>query len=263
MDAQGRPPSWPLAGPPPPAEPMTGRGLVRMLAIAAAVGGFLAYVGAFGTEDTPLPLRFVYMIAVAWVGTLSGRLIYRWVARLPWIGRRIWTAAVANAVLMTPLMTVVVWGGAQFLPGQAPPVRYLPGYVLNSLIMCLVMTTAGLTLRNRRPPAAPAPAAPPKFLERLPPKLRGGEIWAVEAEDHYLRLHTSLGQDLILLRLADAIAELDGIEGAQVHRSWWVAREAVTDVERGDGRAILTLKDGSKAPVSRTHAKALRQKGWI
>jgi DNA-binding LytR/AlgR family response regulator len=70
---------------------------------------------------------------------------------------------------------------------------------------------------------------PPKFLERLPLKLRGAEVWAVEAEDHYLRLHTSKGQDLILMRLADAVAELEGIEGAQVHRSWWVARDAITD----------------------------------
>jgi DNA-binding LytR/AlgR family response regulator len=85
----------------------------------------------------------------------------------------------------------------------------------------------------------------------------------VEAEDHYLRLHTSKGQDLILMRLADAVAELDGIEGAQVHRSWWVAREAITDAKRGDGRATLTLRDGAEVPVSRTYAGMLRERGWI
>ncbi|MBP9755381.1 MAG: LytTR family transcriptional regulator DNA-binding domain-containing protein, partial [Phenylobacterium sp.] len=111
--------------------------------------------------------------------------------------------------------------------------------------------------------AAPAAPAPVKFLERLPLKLRGAEIWAVEAEDHYLRLHTSKGQDLILMRLADAVAELEGIEGAQVHRSWWVARDAVADARRGDGRATLTLKDGSEVPVSRTYAKLIRDAGWI
>ena len=88
-------------------------------------------------------------------------------------------------------------------------------------------------------------------------------MWAIEAEDHYLRLHTSKGRDLILLRLADAIDELDGIEGAQVHRSWWVARDAITDAKRGDGRATLTLKDGCEVPVSRTYAKIIRDLGWI
>jgi len=57
-------------------------------------------------------------------------------------------------------------------------------------------------------------------------------------------VHTSKGQDLILLRLSDAIEELAGLEGEQVHRSWWVARDGVTEVERGDGRAVLTLKSG-------------------
>jgi DNA-binding LytR/AlgR family response regulator len=108
-----------------------------------------------------------------------------------------------------------------------------------------------------------ASATPAKFLERLPLKLRGADVWAVEAEDHYLRLHTSKGQDLILMRLADAVSELEGIEGAQVHRSWWVARDAIADAKRGDGRATLTLKDGAEAPVSRTYARLLRERGWI
>ena len=85
----------------------------------------------------------------------------------------------------------------------------------------------------------------------------------MEAEDHYLRLHTSLGQDLILLRLADAIAELEGLEGAQTHRSWWVAKTAVASAERGDGRATLTLKDGAEVPVSRGYARQLRAAGWF
>ena len=59
-------------------------------------------------------------------------------------------------------------------------------------------------------------------------------------EDHYVRAHTMLGSDLVLLRLRDAIAELDGIEGAQVHRSWWVARDVVEGVER-EGRKLRLL----------------------
>jgi DNA-binding LytR/AlgR family response regulator len=65
------------------------------------------------------------------------------------------------------------------------------------------------------------------------------------------------------MRLSDAIAELEGIEGMQVHRSWWVSREAIRAARRGDGRAILTLPDGAEAPVSRTYARELREKGWI
>jgi DNA-binding LytR/AlgR family response regulator len=120
-----------------------------------------------------------------------------------------------------------------------------------------------MLIATRRAAITSASLEPPKFLARLPLKLRGAEVWAIEAEDHYLRLHTSKGQDLILLRLADAVAELQGIEGLQVHRSWWVARDAITDAKRGDGRATLTLKDGAEVPVSRTYAGLLRERGWI
>ena len=117
---------------------------------------------------------------------------------------------------------------------------------------------AGTTAATTRPADGP-----PRFIDRIPPKLRGAEVWAVQAEDHYLRLHTSRGQDLILMRLSDAVAELEGLDGAQVHRSWWVSRAAVRGVQRGDGRATLTLPDGHEVPVSRSHARRLRAAGWL
>ena len=105
-------------------------------------------------------------------------------------------------------------------------------------------------------------AKPARFIDRLPFKLRGAAIRAVSSEDHYLRIHTDRGSDLILMRLSDALTELEGLEGAQTHRSWWVAKDAVRDVSRGDGRATLTLEGGVEAPVSRRYAKALRDAGW-
>ena len=101
-----------------------------------------------------------------------------------------------------------------------------------------------------------------RFAERLPAKLKGAVIYAVSAEDHYLRLHTSKGSDLILMRLSDAIAELEGLEGAQTHRSWWVARDAVESARRDGDKMVLTLKGGGEAPVSRPNVKPLRDAGW-
>jgi DNA-binding LytR/AlgR family response regulator len=86
---------------------------------------------------------------------------------------------------------------------------------------------------------------------------------ALEMEDHYVRAHTMLGSDLILMRMRDAIAELAGVPGMQVHRSWWVAQAAVAAVER-DGRNVrLELANGLRAPVSRERVAALREAGWI
>jgi DNA-binding LytR/AlgR family response regulator len=129
------------------------------------------------------------------------------------------------------------------------------------------MTTgAWVVERLMAKPLAPPPAqpgtGPPAFLERLPLRLRSAELYAIESEDHYLRVHTSAGQELILLRLADAVRELAGVEGLQTHRSWWVAKQGLADVMKGDGRLVLKLKSGAEAPVSRTYAKAVRDAGW-
>jgi DNA-binding LytR/AlgR family response regulator len=83
------------------------------------------------------------------------------------------------------------------------------------------------------------------------------------AEDHYLRIRTESGEALILMRLSDAVAACDALEGARTHRSWWVARAAVTEVRKGDGRGVLILRDGLEAPVSRTYYPALREAGWF
>ena len=82
-------------------------------------------------------------------------------------------------------------------------------------------------------------------------------------EDHYVRAHTAMGSDLILMRMRDAVSELDGLEGEQVHRSWWVARGAVEDVKRGGRNIRLVLSGGLEAPVSRANVAPLKAGGWF
>jgi DNA-binding LytR/AlgR family response regulator len=67
---------------------------------------------------------------------------------------------------------------------------------------------------------------------------------------------------MLLMRLGDALRQLALFDGAQTHRSWWVAKSAVTDVKRGAGRAALTLANGIEAPVSRRFSGHLRSRGW-
>jgi len=230
--------------------------------VATLVGCFLALLGVRADVGGSFFVRLAYLIGVAWVATLMGVALTRGVGRLALVGDDARRQSVVAATVMTPAMGLLVWGADRLFARPPPPVGRLGGYIYVSLIFSVFINLMVYALRRRRSEAA-APVAPPKFLERLPYKLRGAELWAVEAEDHYLRLHTSRGQDLILMRLADAVAELEGLEGAQTHRSWWVARGAITGVRRGDGRATLTLQDGSDVPVSRTYAAMLRQRGWI
>ena len=100
-------------------------------------------------------------------------------------------------------------------------------------------------------------------MERLPVKFRTAELHAISSEDHYLRVHTSLGEEMILMRLADAVRELSGSEGLQVHRSWWVAKSGVTDEKRVDGRSLLILPSGTEVPVSRSYRGKAKDAGII
>jgi DNA-binding LytR/AlgR family response regulator len=53
------------------------------------------------------------------------------------------------------------------------------------------------------------------------------------------------------MRLADAIRETGDVAGLQIHRSHWVALEAVEGVKRRDGKLFLEMADGALLPVSR------------
>ncbi len=101
-----------------------------------------------------------------------------------------------------------------------------------------------------------------KILQRLPSSYQGAELYAISSEDHYLRVYTNQGEELILMRLSDAIRELEQVRGMQTHRSWWVALDAVVEHQRKNGKLILTLKSGVQVPVSRSFDKAVKESGF-
>lgn len=103
----------------------------------------------------------------------------------------------------------------------------------------------------------------PRLYDRLSPRFQG-DIVALESEDHYVRVHGRDGHsELLLMRLRDAIAEMDGSPGEQVHRSWWIARDAVKQVIGAGRSRQLLLVDGTKAPVARDSVDRLQRAGFL
>ena len=233
----------------------------RGVGIAAAAGVFLALTNAFGAT-TDLWLRLVYWVGLMIAAGLWAEVCMRTVRRLSGMEASLPARFVVSVLIIGLPLTLVVWAVTGWIfYGQAYGFDMLPGLVWRVLLITAGMTAIGMALEQKTV-TTEAGEGPPRFFDRLPPRLRGAAIHAVQAEDHYLRIHTDRGSDLILMRLSDAVAELEGLEGAQTHRSWWVARDAVQDVKRGDGRATLTLDGGLVVPVSRRHARALRAAGW-
>lgn len=268
------------ASPPRHEKPFVSRLLVD-LAIMVMIGVVLALIGPFGSFNDPLPLRLVVWTGFALLGYALYAPIDTVAQRLaPRLQLSAMALRVAGVFVASIPMAVIVWliqhnRSDWAWPGLEPALTHYTYVVviggLITLVNTLIQRSGGATApapQATEPamPAAPQPpvanAAPVKFLDRLPPEL-GSDLLALEMEDHYVRAHTSLGSELVLLRMRDAVAELEGIAGAQVHRSWWVARGAVADVKR-EGRNIrLLLDNGIEAPVSRANVTPLKDAGWF
>lgn len=254
------------------------------LATMSALCLVLALIGPFGSFSLPFAWRLVYWIGLGWGGYACYRPIAGIVVNLARdLALPEPAAWVVGCLIATIPMTVLVWAIGR-LPGPFPipsleEAIAMYGYVLiigGSLTAIFYFLERHKSIAAAAAPIAPPIRAdgaspiqpeaqaesPPRFLERIPRHL-GIDLIALEMEDHYLRVHTRLGSDLILLRMRDAVAELDGLAGAQVHRSWWVARSAVTGVER-DGRNVrLLLESELQVPVARDAVSKLRDSGWF
>ncbi|MEL7708157.1 LytTR family DNA-binding domain-containing protein [Citromicrobium bathyomarinum] len=248
------------------------------LSIMVVLGVVLAVMGPFGSFQMPLSVRLAYWVGLAVTGYACfrpiGALVTSLGPRLDLPGWPLWIAACLLASV--PVTVAVFWAGQLPGPFSLPsfdnfartyPYVLLVGSGVTVLFhqierrKAVAVADAPLpTLTASQVETPPAPEA--RFLDRLPAHL-GSDLLALEMEDHYVRVHTALGSELILLRMRDAVAELDGIDGAQVHRSWWVARDAVEDVKR-DGRNLrLVLTGGLEAPVSRARIAELKGAGWL
>ena len=98
----------------------------------------------------------------------------------------------------------------------------------------------------------------------LPRAYRGLPL-VLKSELHYLQVVTDCGSGLILYNLSDAVEALPAETGLLVHRSYWVAFDAIGALERRGRQGELILFNGERVPVSRGRladvAEALQARG--
>lgn len=129
-------------------------------------------------------------------------------------------------------------------------------------VLTVVGRTQGAAATDLSLATAESPAAGPAILDRMSLEKRGA-LLALSVEDHYVRVRTTKGDAMLLMRLSDAIRETGGVDGAQVHRSHWAAFGQVRTVRREGDRAVLTMSDGSEVPVSRANLPTIREAGLL
>jgi len=232
-------------------------------AVSTALGLLLGVIGPFGSySNGPLPGRVAYWVLSLWGGWAVFGLTVPWIAGVAArrrISAWIWVPPVIAVLALPAAILSRLLAGAMWPEvGRVPRLEWYA----QSVVVSLIATAALLWWVKRRPGGAEANAGSADPRDRLPPAL-GREVLCLQMEDHYVRVHTPRGSTLVLMSLSQAMAGLQGVEGARTHRSWWVARSAVEGVLE-DGRNLrLRLTGGLEAPVSRASVGELRAQGWL
>ena len=242
----------------------------REALLLAGISLFLAFVRPYGSNsNAPFLLNFGIWLLLILSGSIIGELTVNAYYRLrpngpAWLMIIITSLVTAGGVTFVIYALAFVTGG--YIRVGDGPILIVYFYVL---VIATAMTLVGYTVSRAFDLAGPDfvhaandSDAVQTFLQRLPVKFHTADLWAVTSEDHYCRVFTSLGSDLILIRLSDVDRELADADGLRVHRSWWVARKGVARAERGDGKLKLILRSGEEVPVSRSYQAAVKDAGF-
>lgn len=232
-------------------------------------------VGLAAVMSPPAALGFYLVVTYPawWVAELLTRIAHRALRRwspplwLPCI-----IGSIGQALVLSPFYRWVFESAEPYLlDGTRMADKPMPAWTLHYVLVLLAELAPGAlvwvganyarrVLFSWSPampqmpalPATPTLAAqtPPAFLarSRLPPE---AGLLAITAEEHYVRVITDRGADLIRYRFSEALGELaDDPRGMQVHRSWWVRIDAVTGTNCKGRSMVLALRDGQVVPVS-------------
>ncbi len=237
------------------------------LGVTVAVGLFFGLVGPYGSyfNGPPGPRVFHFVTTFVVGAVIFGVMIRLAVAVSRRFATPLWPTLIVAALISNGLLSVFVhWLATTLWPAVAyikPLEWFIQCVVLSAPVVAYMMFLRALRAR----PTPAAAAAVPDASASVEPAAGAApaDVVCLRMEDHYVRIHTLSGSRLVAGPFERVIASLGDREGMRVHRSWWVARTAVTGVV-SDGRNLrLTLAGDLSAPVSRASVARLREAGWL
>lgn len=226
-----------------------------------ATGVILGIIGPFGSDEILRMFpRIVYWLTVAGVTFVTGHCIagalfaYARAADLPVWGLFPVICLISSAVIYGEVLAM------NWLVFAPRPHTIDPVFLAANIFAIVTVVTLAVHVAV---PSTPLPEdTTPRILQRLPLPMRG-RLLSLSVTDHYVHVSTEQGTHMLLMRLSDAIAETEPETGQQIHRSHWVARDAIERVERGPRKCEVVLQDGTRLPVSRTYLPQLKQAGFL
>jgi hypothetical protein len=239
-----------------------------------AAGTLTTLAGPFGTYlSMGLIERAVYWYALIGASIIIAMPIRRYVD-IVLSDHGFWPRSSCTTVLFTLIFTPFLIGVNWLLLG-IQTTEFMPIWKIYLVVASVPLTVNPLVfivLKIQREdvsetgsatlPAALTEPERPRIFERLPERL-GDDLLRLSVQDHFVCVHLAEGSETLRMRFGDAISEVDGIPGLRVHRSHWVAENAVAGHEFEAGKVILTLRDGSKIPVSRNYRADVEAAGLL
>lgn len=219
------------------------------------VGIVLGLSGPFETIALMKLLpRLLYWIVVASTTFALGSLISAVCARV-FVGKPFWLRMICSALLIGTCVTVFLTALNMlvFNVNAADVTDVMPQWGLIVLISAVVDIGVNLAAPNSPDPLPP-------ILDRISLAKRG-DLIALSAEDHYVKVTTVNGTDMILMRLSDAIKEVGSTAGLQIHRSHWVALNQIQNATRASDRGTVTLSNDETRPISRSYIAVAKTAG--
>ena len=199
------------------------------LLVWALTSATATLMGPFGTFDG----MSLVPRAAFWFGILGTSIVIGLALRaavrsfLPRLSD--WPETLLFATLLmfvfTPILYAVVMTLSEGESGMS-----LAEMALVVFIVPLFVAALRHILAVPRPDLLRASMPEPRILQWLPEEW-GRRILRISVRDHYVEIVTDRTREKLLMRFSDAIAEAEGIPGLQVHRSHWVAEDAVRAVE--------------------------------
>lgn len=89
-------------------------------------------------------------------------------------------------------------------------------------------------------------------IESMIPAHKSGAIISMSSQDHYVEIVTENGSHLERLTMKNAVELVPETAGLQVHRSHWVAYNAMQSLEKSADRHVVILRNGAKISVGKT-----------
>lgn len=243
---------------------------------ATIAGLEMAVIGPFGSYKANIFNRLCYWMALCWVGSLA---LWPSVVSALSVGPRrglppLFSAATVVLIVSVPLAGVAAAGCYLLWPVHASGIRTVEWYVLTATV--LLPSAAGLIwleLARMAPPferrvglAGLADNMPVGACDTERPELPEHVLAAalcLQMEDHFIRVHTAGRSFLHHGVLRDVVGAIGADRGLQVHRSWWVAREAVCGWCREERSVMLVLTNDLRVPVARNRLAMVRSEGWL